>query len=94
MYHGFECVANKAPAQAVVPQSFVFPVSREKRVVETGGPLCLVEFEDYARLAEHWLKSARALPGDLDGDLDVDYADFELFVREWLLECPYDRPLR
>ena len=59
-----------------------------------GGPVCLVEFEDYARLAEHWLKSASGLPGDLDGDLDVDYADLELFVREWLLECPYGWPLR
>ncbi|MHC4622885.1 MAG: hypothetical protein ACYS4W_03175 [Planctomycetota bacterium] len=29
------------------------------------GPLCLVEFEDYARLAEYWLKSASRLPGDL-----------------------------
>ncbi|MHC4619209.1 MAG: hypothetical protein ACYTEQ_15805 [Planctomycetota bacterium] len=59
-----------------------------------GGPLCIVEFEDYARLAEHWLKSASGLPGDLDGDLDVDYGDVELFVREWLLECPHDWPLR
>ncbi|MHC4618821.1 MAG: hypothetical protein ACYTEQ_13840 [Planctomycetota bacterium] len=59
-----------------------------------GGPLCLVEFEDYARLAEHWLKSGSGLPGDLDGNLFVDEHDLRLFVHEWLLECPYDWPLR
>ena len=59
-----------------------------------GGPLCLVEFEDYARFAEHWLDSGSGLPGDLDGDLDVDFADLKLFVDEWLYTCPYDWPLR
>lgn len=60
----------------------------------TGGPLCLVEFEDYARFAEHWLKSGSGLPGDLDGSLHVDEADLKQFVDEWLLECPYNWPLR
>jgi len=59
-----------------------------------GGPLCLVEFEDYARFANYWLDSGSGLPGDLDGDLDVDFADLKLFVDEWLYSCPYDWPLR
>ena len=59
-----------------------------------GGPLCIVEFEDYARFAEHWLDSGSGLPGDLDGDLDVDFADLKLFVDEWLYSCPYDWPLK
>jgi len=59
-----------------------------------GGPLCLVEFQDYARFAEHWLDSGSGLAGDLDGDLDVDFADLKLFVDEWLYSCPYDWPLK
>jgi len=59
-----------------------------------GGPLCLVDFEDYARFAEHWLKSGSGLPGDLDGDLDVDWVDLRRFVDEWLYSCPHDWPLR
>ena len=59
-----------------------------------GGPLCIVEFEDYARFAEHWLDSGSGLPGDLDGDLDVDFADLRRFVDEWLYTCPYDWPLK
>ena len=59
-----------------------------------GGPLCLVELQDYARFAEHWLDSGSGLPGDLDGDLDVDFADLKLFVDEWLYSCPYDWPLK
>ena len=58
------------------------------------GPLCIVEFHDFARLAQHWLDTGSGLPGDLDGDDDVDYEDMGRFVDEWLYYCPYGWPLR
>jgi hypothetical protein len=59
-----------------------------------GGPLCIVEFEDFARLAINWLDTGAALPGDLYPDGIVDELDLRLFVLEWLYECPYRWPLR
>jgi len=59
-----------------------------------GGPLCIVEFEDYARLAVNWLDVGPELPGDLNGDGDVDGVDLRRFVDEWLWECPYRWPLK
>jgi hypothetical protein len=59
-----------------------------------GGPLCFVEFEDFARFAELWLYQGSGLPADLDDDDDVDIDDLKLFVDEWLCTCPYDWPLR
>ncbi len=59
-----------------------------------GGPLCFVEFEDFARFAEHWLESGAGLAGDLDEDDDVDLIDLGLFVDEWLYSCPYNWPLK
>jgi hypothetical protein len=64
------------------------------------GPLCTVEFHDYARLAEYWLSSGCDAGNDWCGgaDLDqmgnVDGVDLGLFVEEWLYWCPYDWPLR
>ena len=59
-----------------------------------GGPLCIVEFHHFARFAQYWLDVGDGLPGDLDGDNDVDWADLELFIDEWLCACPYNWPLR
>jgi hypothetical protein len=58
------------------------------------GPLCIVEFDDYARFAQYWLDSGGGLPADLDGNLFVDEFDLKRFVDEWLYYCPYDWPLR
>jgi hypothetical protein len=57
-----------------------------------GGPLCFVEFDDFARLAEYRLATGADLPADLDGI--VDLVDLKLFVDEWLCLCPYNWPLR
>ena len=59
-----------------------------------GGPLCIVEFEDFARFAEHWLHSGSGLAGDLDGDGDVDLEDLRRFADSWLSCCPYNWPVR
>jgi predicted lipoprotein with Yx(FWY)xxD motif len=37
-----------------------------------GGPLCIVEFEDYAEFAQYWLQTGSGLPADLYEDDIVD----------------------
>jgi hypothetical protein len=59
-----------------------------------GGPLCFVDFEDFARFAELWLETGTGLAADLYEDNIVDLLDLKLFVDEWLCYCPYDWPLR
>jgi hypothetical protein len=59
-----------------------------------GAPLCFVEFDDFARFAEHWLESGSDLPADLDGSGYIDLYDLEMFVYDWLCYCPYNWPLR
>jgi hypothetical protein len=59
-----------------------------------GEPLCIVEFEDFARFAEYWLETGTDLPADFDGDGVVDAEDLENFVYEWLYYCPYTWPLK
>jgi hypothetical protein len=65
-----------------------------------GGPLCIVNFEHFAKFAEHWLDT----PCDTDNNfcdgadlnhLDgVNKVDLRLFVEEWLCYCPADWPLK
>jgi len=57
-----------------------------------GGPLCFVEFGDFARFAELWLIGD--VSGDLDNDEDIDFADLQSLTDYWLLDCPYKWPLR
>jgi len=59
-----------------------------------GGPLCFVDFEDFARFADVWLQTGTGLLGDLDGDSDVDLKDLSRFADSWLFGCPYNWPLR
>ena len=59
-----------------------------------GGPMCLVDFEDFARFAKYWLETGSNLPGDLNGNGIVDLYDLKEFVLEWLCYCPYGWPLK
>ena len=55
-----------------------------------GGPLCFVNFEDFARFAELWLYQGEGLPADLDGNGYVNMLDLKLFTDVWLCPCPYN----
>ncbi|MHC4098137.1 MAG: hypothetical protein ACYSUY_12060, partial [Planctomycetota bacterium] len=62
----------------------------------SGGPLCFVNFEHFARFAEHWLETGTGLPADLYEDKYniVDELDLGVFVEEWLCYCPTGWPLK
>ena len=61
-----------------------------------GGPVCIVDFHDFAMLAEYWLETGTGLPADLyEDEYDiVDGLDLQVFVEQWLWYCPTDWPLR
>ena len=53
-----------------------------------GEPLCIVEFNHFARFAELWLVTGSDLPADLYKDDIVNWRDLEVFVDYWLYYCP------
>lgn len=59
-----------------------------------GWPLCIVEFEDFARFAIYWMQSGSGLPADLYPDDFIDYEDLLEFANLWLCICPYNWPLK
>ena len=59
-----------------------------------GGPLCFVDFEDYARFAQYWRDSGSEIPADLYDDGIVDWHDVAELGYWWLYECPYQWPLK
>ena len=61
-----------------------------------GGPLCIVNFEDFANFAQYWLDTGTGSPADLYEDENdiVDVLDLKEFVNEWLRYCPYNWPLK
>ena len=59
-----------------------------------GGPICIVQFDDYARLAELWRQGGVGLPADLDGSGFVDFGDVKEFAEVWLKCCPIGWPLK
>jgi hypothetical protein len=61
-----------------------------------GGPICIIDLEDFSRFAEYWLESGTGLPADLYKDENniVNLYDFNAFVDEWLYYCPYGWPLK
>ncbi len=60
----------------------------------TGGPMCIVQFDDFARFAELWRDSGTGLAADLDGSGEVDFADLGGFADLWLRCCPAGWPLK
>lgn len=59
-----------------------------------GGPLCIVNFIDFANFAEYWLQTGPGLPADLYEDDTVNYDDLLEFANVWLCICPYNWPLK
>ena len=61
-----------------------------------GGPLCFVNFEHFARFAEHWQEEGTGSLADLfeDGSNKVNGLDLQVFVDYWLCYCPTDWPLK
>ena len=57
-----------------------------------GGPLCFVEFDDFARFAEHWW--LKGIGADLNEDTIIDFEDVSWFADFWLESCPYGWQLK
>ena len=57
-----------------------------------GGPLCIVDLNDFAKFASLWLSYDPT--GDFDGDGEVNYGDLATFATYWLCDCPNDWPLK
>lgn len=61
---------------------------------QTGGALCFVNLEDFAKFAEYWLVSGSGLPADLYPDGIIDSDDLAELAYLWLRTCPYGWPLK
>jgi len=59
-----------------------------------GGPVCIVDFQDFARFAQYWRETGSDLPADLYKDDTIDEKDLREFCEEWLYQCPYGWMLR
>ena len=59
-----------------------------------GGPICIVDFESYARFAELWRDRGIGIAADLDGSGLVDFGDLKEFADLWLHCCPAGWPLK
>jgi hypothetical protein len=56
----------------------------------SGGPVCIVNLEHFARFAEYWLMTGTDLPADfyVDENNIVNMDDLNVFLDYWLLYCP------
>lgn len=65
-----------------------------------GGPLCIVDLEDFAQFAAYWLdgpcNEANNWCGgaDLNEQDDVTVDDLTILASEWLNVCPFNWPLK
>jgi len=66
----------------------------------TGGPLCIVNLEDFAHFAAGWLDSPCDAGNNWCGGADMNHLDdvtvedLTLLAAEWLNICPFNWPLR
>ena len=64
-----------------------------------GGPLCIVNLEDFAQFAAYWLEVSCDAGNNycgganLDGENGVNIDDLTLLANEWLNVCPFAWPL-
>jgi len=64
-----------------------------------GGPLCIVNLEQFATFASHWLdgpcneSNGWCNGADLDQANDVDTTDLTILAVKWLEICPFGWPL-
>ena len=79
--------------QVIIRTATSIPSSHVPQVVVSIGPICL-NFEDYARLSEHWMETdCSGLNNWCDGadfepDGDVDWSALRRFIDQWLTFCP------
>jgi hypothetical protein len=65
-----------------------------------GGPLCIVNFEQFATLASFWLEVScdagndYCNGADLIGEDGVNIEDLKILAGEWLNVCPFGWPLK
>ena len=65
----------------------------------TPGSVCVVNLEDFAALAAHWLDKScdtskdNCGGADLDGDNSIGLADLQILAETWLNICPSAWPL-
>lgn len=65
----------------------------------TGGPLCIVNLEDFAQFASYWLDGPCNADNnwcggaDLNQRDDVNVNDLTILAGQWLAICPYGWPL-
>jgi hypothetical protein len=55
---------------------------------------CRVNLEDLANFVDDWLASGTGLPGDLSGNNEVDFVDYDIFADYWRDYCPDGWPLK
>lgn len=66
----------------------------------TGGPLCIVNLEDFTQFAFYWLENSCDDANNWCGGADlntsgaVDSDDFRILYEAWLNVCPYAWPLK
>ncbi len=59
----------------------------------SGGPLCFVDFGEFAEFAMMWFNTGSDMAADLNDDSNVNLTDLRMFADLWLHVCPKGWPL-